>query len=105
MTILSTPPQNEFLDQRSVVVRDGTPLPFLFAQVRPTTAWTTFFSNAYQLLNALTLSGTTANRPTKFLFVGRTYFDTSLGAHGKPIWVASVSGVTATWIDSASNIV
>ena len=105
MDLISAPSQNEFLDQRSVQVQDQTPLPMLFSKARPTTSWQTFFSNAYQLLVALTLSGTTANRPTKFLFVGRTYFDTSLGAHGKPIWVASVSAGVATWIDSASNVV
>jgi len=31
-------------------------------------------------------SGTTANRPTVNLWPGRMYFDTSLGANGKPIW-------------------
>lgn len=39
-----------------------------------------------QVVAALTFSGTTAQRPTKFLWAGRPYFDTSLGAAGKPIW-------------------
>ena len=101
MDLIGAPPQNEFMDQRSVTTQDQMPLPFLFAKARPTTSWTTFFSNAYQLLVALTLSGTTANRPIKFLFIGRTYFDTSLT---KPVWVSSVnsSGV-ATWVDATGT--
>ena len=108
-SLISTPPQNEFIDQRTVMdstAGAGEPLPFRFARARPTTAWTTFFSNAYQLLFMLTLSGTTANRPVKFLWVGRYYFDTSLAAHGQPRWVASVNAAgVATWIDAASNVV
>jgi len=57
--------------------------------------WASFFSAVFNLLSGLTSSGTTAQRPTTFLFIGRTYFDTSLGAHGKPIWIAK-DGVT--WI-------
>lgn len=104
--LLVTPPQNEFLDSRSVQTREQTPLPFVFARARPTTAWTTFFSSIFMIVNAITLSGTTAHRPVKFLWVGRPYFDTSLGAHGgKPIWIASVSGGTATWVDATGAIV
>lgn len=102
--MISAPPQNEFIDQRSVTPVNE-PLPFIFAKARVTTGWTNFFSNVYQILFAVTQSGTTANRPTKGLYVGRVYFDTSLGAHGKPIWVASVSAGVATWIDAASNVV
>jgi hypothetical protein len=42
-------------------------------------------------------SGTTANRPTTNLYPGKFYFDTSLGANGKPIW----QNKTATgWVDA-----
>ena len=103
--LISTPPQEEFIDQRSVISQ-GLSLPSLLAKARLTTAWTTFFSNAYEILNGMTLSGVSANRPTKFLYVSRRYFDTSLGAHGKPIWISSVNSAgVATWIDSQSNIV
>jgi hypothetical protein len=103
MALISAPAQQEFIDETSV--RDGLPMPSLLASVRLTPAWTTFFSNAYQILLGITQSGTTAQRPVKFLYVGRMFFDTSLGARGKPIWVASVSAGVAVWIDSASNIV
>ena len=40
-------------------------------------------------------SGTTANRPTSSLFVGRPYFDTTLG---KPIWFKSAT--PTVWVDA-----
>lgn len=52
-----------------------------------TTGWRNFFNSVFNVVNALTMSGTTANRPTAMLWPGRMYFDTSLGANGKPIWV------------------
>lgn len=52
-----------------------------------TKPWGNWFSLAQNILFATSQSGPTANRPTKNLYVGRVYFDTSLGANGKPIWV------------------
>jgi len=48
--------------------------------------WRNFFVAVYNICFALTQSGTTAQRPTSLLWAGRMYFDTSLGANGKPIW-------------------
>lgn len=100
--IISSPPQNEFIDPRSVQQQDQMPQYLLFGKARPTLAWATFFSNAYQLLYMLTQSGTTANRPTKFLWVGRYFYDTTIN---KPIWVNSVAAGVATWKDAAANTV
>lgn len=50
-------------------------------------AWSSWFTQAFQILFAVQESGTTALRPTTNLWPGRPYFDTSLGAHGKPIFV------------------
>lgn len=55
--------------------------------------WLKWFSDADKLLTALKGSGTTAQRPTSFLYVGRPYFDTTLG---KPIWYESPGWVDAT---------
>lgn len=55
--------------------------------------WATFFSTAYNILAAVSQSGTTANRPTSFLYTGRTYFDTTLGL---PIWYKIAGWVNAT---------
>jgi hypothetical protein len=52
-----------------------------------TSPWAQWVSQAYMVTFASQHSGTTAQRPTKQLYPGRVYFDTSLGANGKPIWV------------------
>jgi hypothetical protein len=54
-----------------------------------------WMASSGRLLNALVSSGTTANRPTVFIFNGRTYFDTSLGI---PIWYAETG---TKWINAA----
>ena len=54
---------------------------------------TRWMSNTGRLLNALSSSGLTANRPDKFLFAGRTFFDTTLG---QPIWYDGTGWVDAT---------
>ena len=46
-------------------------------------AWQAFFSDAFKYLVAIILSGNTASRPVKGLYVGRPYFDTTVG---RPIW-------------------
>lgn len=59
----------------------------------------TWLNNITALGNALTQSGTTAQRPTKLLWPGRPYYDTSLAAGaGKPIWYNSASATK--WRDA-----
>jgi hypothetical protein len=55
-----------------------------------------------RIVNASVGSGTTANRPTEFLYPGRPYFDTDLGANGKPIFVKKGGSgwVTADGVDA-----
>ena len=62
MALISQPPEG------SIVDADGMLLP----------GWRDFFSAIFQLLTAMTQSGTTAKRPTNFLWVGRNYYDTTL---------------------------
>lgn len=49
-------------------------------------SWIIFFTALYYLGDSVRQSGTTAQRPTTNLWIGRRYFDTSLGVGGKPIW-------------------
>lgn len=56
------------------------------------TGWVSFFSKVFDILNALTQSGSTQNRPTSLLWVGRVYFDTTLGL---PIWYSGPGWVKA----------
>lgn len=51
-----------------VVQQDGTATP----------GWRPFFSSVFALLAAMTQSGTTAQRPTTLLWVGRMYYDSTL---------------------------
>jgi hypothetical protein len=52
-----------------------------------------------RIVNASVSSGTTANRPTSFLFEGRFYWDTDLG---KPVFVKSLS--PTVWVDGAGTV-
>ena len=58
-----------------------------FRLVSVAESWRNFFVAVYNICNAQAQSGTTANRPTTLLWPGRRYFDTDLGANGKPIFV------------------
>jgi len=53
-------------------------------------AWSSLVAS---YLTALMGSGTTANRPTKLLWAGRPYFDTTLG---QPIWYDGAGWIDAT---------
>lgn len=61
--------------------------------LRAVPEWYNWMVSATNALNILRASGTTAKRPVKSLFVGRTYFDTTLG---KPIWYDGSGWVDAT---------
>lgn len=56
-----------------------------------------WLSDVTRIVNGLTSSGVTGDRPTTRLFVGRTYFDTTLGI---PIWYDGTN-----WINSAGTTV
>jgi hypothetical protein len=86
MALIGQPPTNQIADQQGNV----------------TPGWQPMFSAAIQILQALTLSGTTANRPTKFIWVGRPYFDTTIG---KPIWAKSWAAGTTSWVDATGGAV
>jgi hypothetical protein len=62
MAIINTPPKTS-------IATDST---------GNSSAWTTWFSSAFSILNGITMSGSTADRPTSQLWVGRPYFDTDL---------------------------
>ena len=61
-------------------------------------AWITWLTNLWVQIE--TDSGITADRPTKNLFVGKTWYDTTLN---KPIWLRSVR--PTVWRDAAGVVV
>lgn len=79
MGLIAQPPNNQVVDG------DGNATP----------GYQPFFSTTFNLLNALTMSGTTAKRPTALLYAGRPYWDTTLGI---PIWLKSVGPIV--WVDA-----
>lgn len=76
-------------DNVAVTDKDGkTPRP-----------WGQWFAWVHRFVTAGQQSGTTAERPVKGLWIGRSYFDTTLG---KPVWVLSVN--PAVWVNAAGVV-
>lgn len=63
-------------------------------------AWTAWLNSVFLICFSVQDSGPTASRPTVELWVGRPYFDTTLG---KPIWVKST--VPTVWVDATGAVV
>lgn len=68
------------------------------------TVWRSFMESVNYWLRPIGSSGTTANRPVDTsqipLYIGQTYFDTTLN---KPIWVKSKN--PTVWIDATGAAV
>jgi hypothetical protein len=62
--------------------------------------WGQWFARVHRFVTASQQSGTTAQRPTKGLWLGRYYFDTTLGF---PVWVQSVT--PTVWVDATGAAV
>ena len=60
-------------------------------------AWLQLFSRWQRIITGSVEAGSTLSRPTKGLWVGRGYFDSTLGI---PIWVAQVRPAIV-WVDAA----
>jgi hypothetical protein len=76
---------------------DGTPL--AEPSGVPRSAWNNWFSRVHTIAISAQQSGTTANRPDSVLWIGRRYFDTTLG---KPVYVKSVK--PAVWVDGVGVV-
>lgn len=75
-----------------------TPTPIL-TNGRMTQSWLNWFNLAHASVISTRQSGTTANRPTDGLWIGRQYFDETLGV---PIFVKSVN--PTVWVSSAGDV-
>ena len=74
--------------------------PVINADGKTSVAWSQWFARAHRILSAMQSSGTTADRPTTLLWIGRRYFDESLGL---PVYVRSVT--PTVWINAAGGVV
>lgn len=66
--------------------------------------WFSFFTDVRNYVNWNSQYGTTANRPTKYLYPGRMYFDESLGVSGVGMMIY-VNKNSTGWVDGAGNTV
>lgn len=64
----------------------------------PTTAWATLFSRWQDIISSAQQSGPTAKRPISPLYIGRRFFDTTLG---KPVYLKSVR--PSVWVDGVGT--
>ena len=71
--------------------------PPLIGLEQPLATWVT---QVFRICFANQQSGTTANRPTKNVWLGRRYYDTTLN---KPIYISAL--VPIVWRDAAGVIV
>lgn len=65
-----------------------------------TDAWSQWFTRVQAICSANQQSGTTAQRPTSGPWIGRRYFDTTLGF---PVYVQSFSAGVIVWVDSTGT--
>jgi hypothetical protein len=66
-----------------------------------TAAWGQWVQRTHNNARTLQQSGSTAERPTSVLWIGRFYFDTTLN---KPIWIQQVKPVVV-WCDATGAAV
>lgn len=58
--------------------------------------WAQWFSRIHTIATSLQQSGPTSDRPTTVLWIGRRYFDQTLGI---PVWVQSVR--PTVWVNAS----
>jgi hypothetical protein len=78
--------------------------PYVLEKGNPSVSLYIWLQQVYSIVFSIQQSGTTSNRPTTGLWVGRQYFDTTLGY---PVWVSSINSTTyvATWHNGAGSVV
>lgn len=90
--LISSPPTREPMDEFA----NGQPM-------RISQGWASWLVAVFNAVFAIYQSGTTAQRPTVGLWIGRPYFDTDLAADGKPIWYNA--NASTGWCDATGAAV
>jgi hypothetical protein len=75
---------------------DGSPL--VDASMMPTTPWRVLFSRWQTIILSVQQSGTTAQRPTSVLWIGRRFFDITIG---QPVYLKSIA--PRVWVNGAGT--
>jgi hypothetical protein len=84
MSVITEAPKDKPVDPRSELF---------------TWAWLQWFQSVFLTASTTQESGPTANRPTSNLWVGRRYFDTTVG---KPVYLKSTG--PNVWVDGAGTV-
>jgi hypothetical protein len=76
----------------------------IVGEEKPLLAWITWFSQVRDIMSAVTMSGTTAQRPTGFLWIGRPFWDETLQ---KPVYLSAIGadGAPNVWKDASGSTV
>jgi hypothetical protein len=69
MALINTPPGGSSVDMFDPKTKE----------LKVTGVWLNFFNQIFKFINASTQYGPTAQRPTTGLWIGRFYYDTTLG--------------------------
>lgn len=75
--------------------------PVVDANGNLTIPWAQWIQRTHNNAKTLQQSGVTADRPTSVLWIGRVFFDTSLG---KPVWIKQVKPAVI-WVDATGAAV
>lgn len=69
---------------------------------RITVSWGQWVQRTHVAASSVQNSGPTSERPIKTLWIGRQYFDTTLG---HPVWIQSVppAPASAVWVDATGT--
>lgn len=68
-----------------------------------TPQWAVWMSSTNRTMQAIRMSGATADRPKSGFYIGQPFYDTTLN---KPVWVSSITALKeAVWRDAAGTIV
>jgi hypothetical protein len=86
--VINTPPAGTAMKVQED--RGGMFVPF----ERDMVSW---FTQVFNICFAVSQSGTTAQRPVKNLWPGRTYYDTTLAI---PVWYDATAGL---WVDATGT--
>ena len=61
--------------------------------------WSSWVQRVHNIALSAQQSGVTADRPTSLLWIGRRFFDTTIG---KPVYLLSIN--PSVWVDGAGTV-
>jgi hypothetical protein len=100
MALINSPPNTpvDVIEPHQTMVQENGQLKTKTSYVlKISQSWLNLFNQMFRICSGVTQSGATAQRPTSELWVGRPYFDTTLG------YQINYDGTN--WVDGSGNTV